>query len=126
MDGKKGPCPLVRSDVDREIPLQTFRKRQTHGNVLEGKLVYEGVRSLQVTSSPAEIQELGKVPYGLATHAKGLVTIHIQHDEPDTPEGRANWLPAPDGDFYLVLRLYLPDRRALDGSWQPPPIIPTT
>ena len=32
----------------------------------------------------------------------------------------ANWLPAPDGPFYLVLRLYGPEAEALDGTWTPP------
>jgi len=59
---------------------------------------------------------------GLVRGDDGSLMIHIQHDEPDGPEGRANWLPAPDGPFYLVLRLYLPEQAALDGSWQPPPI----
>lgn len=34
----------------------------------------------------------------------------------------ANWLPAPADAFSLILRLYLPDARVLDGSWAPPPI----
>lgn len=50
--------------------------------------------------------------------------MHIQHDEPDTDEGRADWLPAPSGLFYLVLRAYLPEEAALDGSWDPPPVEP--
>ncbi len=32
----------------------------------------------------------------------------------------ANWLPAPDGPFYLVLRLYLPEQQVLAGNWSPP------
>jgi hypothetical protein len=60
---------------------------------------------------------------GLVYGDDGSLTIHVQHDEPDTPEGRANWLPAPDGPFYLALRLYLPEPAAFDGSWAPPPVI---
>jgi hypothetical protein len=59
---------------------------------------------------------------GLVHGEDGSLTIHIQHDEPDTPEGRANWLPAPDGPFYIVLRIYLPAESVIDGSWEPPPI----
>ncbi len=33
-----------------------------------------------------------------------------------------NWVPAPHGDFVLVLRLYAPKRQATDGSWQPPAV----
>jgi hypothetical protein len=30
--------------------------------------------------------------------------------------------PAPDGPFYLILRLYMPGREALDGTWKQPPL----
>ena len=33
-----------------------------------------------------------------------------------------NWLPAPDGDFQLMLRLYAPKKDATDGGWAPPVI----
>ncbi len=34
----------------------------------------------------------------------------------------SNWLPAPDGPFYLVMRLYGPMESALEGRWMPPPV----
>jgi hypothetical protein len=37
-------------------------------------------------------------------------------------ELESNWLPAPDGPFYLILRLYMPGREALDGTWKQPPL----
>ncbi len=59
---------------------------------------------------------------GLVRGDDGSLTLHVQHTPPDTAEGRANWLPAPDGPFYVVMRLYLPEEEALGGSWAPPPI----
>lgn len=59
---------------------------------------------------------------GLVRGDDGSLTLHVQQAPPDTPEGRANWLPAPDGPFYVVMRLYQPDEDALGGSWAPPPI----
>lgn len=38
------------------------------------------------------------------------------------PRGGANWVPAPRGDFRLVLRIYAPGRAAVDGGWQPPAV----
>ncbi|MEX3933593.1 DUF1254 domain-containing protein [Paraburkholderia phymatum] len=35
----------------------------------------------------------------------------------------ANWLPAPRGDFQLVLRLYAPKPEASDGTWAPPAVV---
>jgi hypothetical protein len=34
----------------------------------------------------------------------------------------ANWLPAPEGEFQLAMRLYAPRPQAIDGSWAPPPV----
>lgn len=35
------------------------------------------------------------------------MTLHISAQSPG-PGEESNWLPAPKGPFYLVLRLYLP------------------
>lgn len=59
----------------------------------------------------------------------GSLTILIQNDSPGS-ENEANWLPAPDGPIYLVLRLYWPKTEAPSilpagsGSWAPPGIVP--
>lgn len=52
----------------------------------------------------------------------GSLTIHIQKESPGA-EREANWLPAPAGPVYLVMRLYWPEPAALDGSWQPPSVV---
>lgn len=57
----------------------------------------------------------------------GSVTIYIQNKSPGS-ELESNWLPAPDGPIYLVMRLYWPKTEAPSilpagkGSWQPPHI----
>ena len=33
-----------------------------------------------------------------------------------------NWLPAPGGPFYVILRCYGPKPALLDGSYEIPPI----
>jgi hypothetical protein len=52
----------------------------------------------------------------------GSLTIRIQHEQPQNEAEKANWLPAPAGPFYLVLRIYWPEQAALDGTWTPPPV----
>ena len=57
-------------------------------------------------------------------NADGSVDLYIQHDNPGK-EREANWLPAPKGEFNLMLRLYWPDENdpsILDGSWVIPPV----
>jgi hypothetical protein len=49
----------------------------------------------------------------------GSIVFHIQKDSPGK-EKEANWLPAPDGPLYIVLRLYGPEPDALEGKWTSP------
>jgi hypothetical protein len=42
---------------------------------------------------------------GMKKNADGSLTLHIQKDAPGKAK-EANWLPAPDGPIYLVMRLY--------------------
>ena len=51
----------------------------------------------------------------------GSLTIYVQADPPPEAQ-RANWLPAPKGDFTLFLRAYWPKAPVIDGSWTPPPV----
>ena len=32
-------------------------------------------------------------------------------------------LPAPEDPFYVVMRIYWPEKAALDGTWTPPPVV---
>lgn len=49
----------------------------------------------------------------------GGYTIYVQHESPGADK-ESNWLPAPQGSFRLVERLYWPEQAALDGTWQAP------
>jgi hypothetical protein len=62
---------------------------------------------------------------GLKKNDDGSLTLYIQHDSPGS-EKESNWLPAPDGPIYLVLRLYWPTDTSpsiLNDTWNPPPVI---
>lgn len=59
---------------------------------------------------------------GLVYDPDGALTITMQHAEPEDEVERANWLPTPDGPFYLAFRMYWPEEAALDGTWVVPPI----
>jgi hypothetical protein len=64
----------------------------------------------------------------LKKNADGSLTIYIQKDAPGKDK-ESNWLPAPDGPVYLVMRLYWPKEKPPsilppgEGTWSPPPII---
>jgi len=55
----------------------------------------------------------------LKFNSDGSLDIYIQHNSPGK-EKESNWLPAPKGDFNLVLRLYWPSNEILTGDWNPP------
>jgi hypothetical protein len=60
----------------------------------------------------------------LATNSDGSVDLYLQKDSPGAGK-ESNWLPAPPGQFVLMLRLYWPNDTPptiLDGSWKPPPV----
>ncbi|HNC52340.1 MAG TPA: DUF1254 domain-containing protein [Accumulibacter sp.] len=58
------------------------------------------------------------------TNADGSIDLYIQHESPGKNK-EANWLPAPEGEFVLTLRLYWPKETApslIDGSWKIPEV----
>jgi hypothetical protein len=50
---------------------------------------------------------------GLTHDANGGLTLH-----------ESNCLPAPDGKYSLVARIYGPSQAATDGTWKLPGLIP--
>jgi hypothetical protein len=58
--------------------------------------------------------------------ADGSLTIHIAHEQPADAAARANWLPAPEGQFTLILRAYVPTQPILDGSYEFPNVTRAT
>lgn len=64
----------------------------------------------------------------LKANPDGSVTIDVSVDPP-AADRMNNWLPAPKGDFVLMMRLYWPREKAPSilppgkGSWSPPPIV---
>jgi hypothetical protein len=51
----------------------------------------------------------------------GSLTLYLGAKSPGT-ENEANWIPAPEGHFSLILRLYWPEEAVLNGKWLPPDI----
>jgi hypothetical protein len=51
----------------------------------------------------------------------GSIIIRIQKDSPGS-DWEPNWLPTPNGPFYMVMRLYIPEQIVIDGEWVAPPV----
>ena len=68
--------------------------------------------------NPIERHAIGDRTRGLKRDPDGSLTIRISHD---APTDTSNWLPAPAGRFYLILRLYHPRDEEVRG-WRIPPV----
>jgi hypothetical protein len=51
----------------------------------------------------------------------GGITLYVQNASPGADK-ESNWLPAPKGPFFTILRLYWPKAAALNGDWKAPPM----
>ncbi len=66
---------------------------------------------------------------GLKKNPDGSLTIYVQKDSPGKDK-ESNWLPAPNGPMFVVMRLYWPKTEAPSvfplgkGTWQPPALVP--
>jgi hypothetical protein len=67
--------------------------------------------------NPLRRHAVGDRTRGLLRDPDGGLTLRVQHEAPVDP---ANWLPAPAGRFYLILRLYHPREDA--RGWRIPPL----
>lgn len=76
-----------------------------------------------LAANPIDRYSIGDRTAGIRHADDGSLQITITHDEPTDAVARANWLPAPDGRFRLVFRLYVPGDAILDGSYEYPALI---
>jgi hypothetical protein len=65
---------------------------------------------------------------GMKKNRDGSLTLYVQKDSPGKAKS-SNWLPAPNGPIYLVMRLYWPKETPPsilppgEGTWKPPAIV---
>ncbi|MDH6124468.1 DUF1254 domain-containing protein [Kitasatospora sp. GP82] len=79
-----------------------------------------GLPERQLAANPLGRYSIGDRTPGLVHDADGGLTLHIRRERPADPAEAANWLPAPDGPFAAVIRVYGPEPQVLDGRWQCP------
>lgn len=68
----------------------------------------------------AKIYAVGPDHPGMITRKDGSVVIVVQKSKPT--EKDVNWLPSPETGFRLNMRLYVPSKSILNGTWKPPGI----
>jgi hypothetical protein len=72
-----------------------------------------------LVENPIQRFKVGTDTKGLKKASDGSITIAVQNEQPDEA-ANVNWLPAPKGAFYVILRMYQPSDAILDGTYQLP------
>lgn len=81
--------------------------------------VYDA-KSKMLVENPINRYKISSTTPKLKYNKNGGLDITLSHKKPSAKE---NWLPVPEGEFYLLLRLYQPSESILDGTYQLPTII---
>ncbi|WP_149137760.1 DUF1254 domain-containing protein [Cupriavidus campinensis] len=84
--------------------------------------MYDGQSKLLVANSLNRYLINSSMLGQLKRDRDGGLTLYVQKDSPGK-EKASNWLPAPDGPFYAILRVYLPEQEMLSGQWRQPPMV---
>jgi hypothetical protein len=78
-------------------------------------------KSKMLVANEIERYKVGTDTPGLKTRGDGSFEIPISHTKA-TGEFNENWLPAPTGDFYLILRIYQPKKAVIANEWELPQV----
>src|SRR6267378_3879859 len=114
LDGSKHDYTLT-FPPDQQPPVNSFWSLTMYDG--KTQLLIENPINRYLINSPM-------IP-AMKTSADGSLTLYIQNKSPGAGK-EANWLPAPNGPIYLVMRLYWPKTTkpsilpAGEGTWQPP------
>ena len=73
-------------------------------------------------ANPLNRFALGTKNKTLKTNKDGSLTLYLGSTSPGKDK-ESNWLPAPKGNFSLIMRHYWPDESIVNGTWLPPNVI---
>jgi hypothetical protein len=134
-DAEEATYPFTRIDSDGQ-PLDGSRHDYTLTfppgqlppvNAFWSLTMYDGRTQLLVENPISRYLVNVRMLPAMKTDADGSLTIYIQNRRPSADK-EANWLPAPNGPIYLVMRLYWPKTTPPSilpaglGTWQPPSV----
>jgi hypothetical protein len=72
-----------------------------------------------LVANPIHRYSIGDRTKGIQYGADGSLDIYVQHASPGADK-ESNWLPAPEGAYDVIARIYGPDASVFDGSWKFP------
>jgi hypothetical protein len=134
-DAVEAMYPLTRKDGDGQAldgskhnyTLTFPAGQQPPVNAFWSITMYDGKTQLLIKNPINRYLVNSPMLSAMKTNADGSLTLYIQNKSPGADK-ESNWLPAPNGPIYLVMRLYWPKTTppsilpAGEGTWQPPGI----
>lgn len=81
--------------------------------------MYDDTANLVI--NPINRYAIGNRSQQLVYNENGGLTIYVGNQRPEDVE--SNWLPAPERDFVMLLRLYGPSQAAIEQTWMPPSVM---
>jgi hypothetical protein len=84
--------------------------------------MYDGKTQLLVDNPLDRYLVTSAMTDAFVKNKDGSVTLYIQNKSPGK-KLEANWLPAPNGPFYCIMRLYGPTDGVLEGEWVSPKMV---
>jgi len=79
--------------------------------------MYDGKSKLLV-DNPINRYSVGDRTKGMMYNKDGSLSIYMSSEKPKGDKA-SNWLPAPKGPFYVVIRAYNAEAGIFNGSWEP-------
>jgi hypothetical protein len=128
-DAAEALYPLLETDSDGQ-KLDTAKNRYTITfqplqlppvNAFWSVTMYDGKTQLLIANPINRYLINSSMLNSLKRNTNGSITLHLRRDSPGK-DLEANWLPAPNGSPYVVMRLYWPKEPALTGAWKPPAV----
>jgi hypothetical protein len=104
-----GSLPYVIHFDKKDLPPAKFFWSMTMYSLPDRHLV----------ANPIKRYSIGDRTKGLIYGADGSLDVYVQHTSPGA-EHEANWLPAPEGAYDLIMRIYGPGQEVFDGKWKFP------
>ena len=132
-DAVEAMYPMARSDAAGQ-PLDGSKHQYTLTfaagqyppvNAFWSVTMYDGTTQLLIENPINRYLINSPMLPQMKKNTDGSLTLYIQKDSPGADK-ESNWLPAPDGPIYLVMRLYWPKVEPPsilppgEGAWQPP------
>lgn len=135
-DAEEAAYPMTRTLADGEIIdcsknnyTLTFAKDEYPPvNAFWSVTMYDGNSQFLIKNSIDRYLINSPMLPQLKKNKDGSLTIYIQKESPGKDK-ESNWLPAPDGPVYMVMRLYWPKTEAPSvlpigkGTWKPAPVV---